>query len=134
MIRLFSFDADTLKVNALEPVKAKAGSGPRHVDFVTKGGKTFMYLITELGNTIVGYEVTYTDGIHLQEIFDIGAHGEGKPVPDNAAASEIVVSVRPSPSMERVFFISCVLIPFSARPKVPRRLVSPRKRLQGPRL
>ncbi len=52
-----------------------------------------MYLITELGNTIVGYEVTYDSTIHLKEIFDIGSHGAGRPVPANAAASEIVVSV-----------------------------------------
>lgn len=52
-----------------------------------------MYLITELGNTIVGYQVTYDSTIHLKQIFEIGAHGEGRPVPNNAAASEIVVSV-----------------------------------------
>lgn len=53
-----------------------------------------MYLIHELDNTIVGYEVTYkSNSIQLKEIFSIGAHGEGKPVPNNAAASEVVVSV-----------------------------------------
>lgn len=93
LIRIFAFDPKSLKTTALEPVKAKAGSGPRHVAFAVKGPKTFMYLITEIGNTIVGYEVTYDDSIHFKEIFDIGAHGEGRPVPENAAASEIVVSV-----------------------------------------
>lgn len=93
LVRLFSFDKQTLKTTALAPVKAKAGSGPRHVAFAVKGAKTFMYLITELGNTIVGYEVTYDSTIHFKEIFDIGSHGAGRPVPANAAASEIVVSV-----------------------------------------
>lgn len=93
VIRIYSFDANSLKVTALPSVKAKAGSGPRHIAFAVKDGKTFAYLITELGNTIVGYEVTYGDSIQLKEIFTIGVHGEGKPVPDNAAASEVVVSV-----------------------------------------
>ncbi|KAM3511700.1 hypothetical protein MY11210_004657 [Beauveria gryllotalpidicola] len=92
LVRLFSFDAATFKTTALPPVKAKAGSGPRHAAFAVKGDKTFMYVITELANTIVGYEVTYDDTIHLTEIFDIGVHGEGRPVPATAAASEIVVS------------------------------------------
>ncbi|KAM3502152.1 hypothetical protein MY10362_005049 [Beauveria mimosiformis] len=92
LVRLFSFDAETLKTKALDPVKAKAGSGPRHAAFAVKGAKTFMYLITELGNTIVGYEVTYGDSMRLTEIFDIGVHGEGRAVPATAAASEIVVS------------------------------------------
>ncbi|KAM3445561.1 hypothetical protein NHJ13734_000262 [Beauveria thailandica] len=93
LVRLFSFDAETLQTKALEPLKAKAGSGPRHAAFAVKGDKTFMYLITELGNTIVGYEVAYSnDAMHLTEIFDIGVHGEGRDVPTTAAASEIVVS------------------------------------------
>lgn len=95
LIRLFSFDANTLKTKALPAVKAASGSGPRHVAFAVRGAKTFMYLITELGNTIVGYDVTYGGNtINLKQIFSIGAHGEGKPVPANAAASEVVVSVR----------------------------------------
>ncbi|TQV96172.1 extracellular aldonolactonase [Cordyceps javanica] len=93
LVRVFSFDSKSLQTTALPPVQAKTGSGPRHVAFAVKGPKTFMYLITELGNTIVGYEVTYEEkSIQFKEIFDIGVHGEGKPVPQSAAASEIVVS------------------------------------------
>ncbi|KAM3464842.1 hypothetical protein MY5147_007616 [Beauveria neobassiana] len=92
LVRLFSFDNETLKTTALDPLKAKAGSGPRHAAFAVTGDKTYMYLVTELGNTIVGYEVTYDDTIHFTEIFDIGVHGEGRAVPTTAAASEIVVS------------------------------------------
>jgi 6-phosphogluconolactonase (cycloisomerase 2 family) len=93
LVRVYAFDADTLKVTALDSVEAKKGSGPRHAAFAVKDGKTFMYLITELDNTIVGYEVTYDSSIQFNDLFTIGVHGEGKPVPDNAAASEVVVSV-----------------------------------------
>ncbi|OAA68870.1 3-carboxymuconate cyclase [Cordyceps fumosorosea ARSEF 2679] len=93
LVRLFSLDNQTLQATALPPVKAKPGSGPRHVAFAVHGAKTYLYLITELGNTIVGYDVGYEGaGISLKEIFDIGVHGEGRQVPDKAAASEIVVS------------------------------------------
>ncbi|KAI1042862.1 hypothetical protein LB505_001087 [Fusarium chuoi] len=52
-----------------------------------------MYLVTELANTIIGYEVVYGgDFIRLKEIWNSGIHGEGKDVPQGAAAAEIVVS------------------------------------------
>lgn len=70
------------------------GSGPRHLAFVVKETKTFMYLVTELANTIVGYEVVYGgEFIAFKEIWNSGVHGEGKDVPQGAAAAEIAVSV-----------------------------------------
>ncbi|KAI1015112.1 hypothetical protein LB503_003933 [Fusarium chuoi] len=69
------------------------GLGPRHIAFVVKETKTFMYLVNELANTIIGYEVVYGgDFIRLKEIWNSGIHGEGKDVPQGAAAAEIVVS------------------------------------------
>ncbi|ODA76383.1 hypothetical protein RJ55_08229 [Drechmeria coniospora] len=82
-----------LAVTPLLPVSVAPGSGPRHVQFAKRGGKTFMYLVAELTCTIVGYGVTYPAGtIKLDELWTIGVHGEGKPVPADASASEIVVS------------------------------------------
>lgn len=70
------------------------GSGPRHLAFVVKETKTFMYLVTELANTIVGYEVVYGGKfIAFKEIWSSGIHGKGKDVPQGAAAAEIAVSV-----------------------------------------
>ncbi|ATY64245.1 3-carboxymuconate cyclase [Cordyceps militaris] len=92
VIRLYSFDPKSLKVTEIPPVTVKPGSGPRHVAFAVRGPKTFMYVVTELGNTIIGFEVTYGDTIQLKEIFNIDVHGEGKGVIATAAASEVIVS------------------------------------------
>ena len=95
LVRLFSVGASgNLTVTSLPAVTVKAGSGPRHISFAVVNGKTFMYLVTEIASTIIGYEVTYPTGsIKLRELFNIGCHGAGKPVPQQAFASEIVVSV-----------------------------------------
>jgi 6-phosphogluconolactonase (cycloisomerase 2 family) len=78
-----------------EPLKVAAGSGPRHVSFAKAGGMTFMYLISELSNTITGFEVGYAgDNLKLTELFNIPTHGAGEKVPTTAAAAEILVSVR----------------------------------------
>ncbi|PNY29190.1 Uncharacterized protein TCAP_00894 [Tolypocladium capitatum] len=94
VIRLFAVSGTAdLKVKPLPPVAVAPGSGPRHVAFAVKGSRTFMYLVTELGNTIVGFSVTYpAGGIKLDQLFTIGSHGNGKPVPKTAFASEIVIS------------------------------------------
>lgn len=70
------------------------GSGPRHLAFAVQEDTTFMYLVTELGNTVVGYEVSYGDeSVMFEEIWSSGIHGPEKKVPEGAQASEIVVSV-----------------------------------------
>ncbi|KAG6036536.1 hypothetical protein E4U41_005605 [Claviceps citrina] len=85
---------DNLELKALAPISVKPGSGPRHMTFAALQGKTFMYLVTELANTIVGYRVTYPGGatIHFEELFTIGTHGAGRAVPKGAAGAEIAVS------------------------------------------
>lgn len=93
-VYVYAVNSNSLKVKALPPIVVKGGSGPRHVDFAARDGKTFMYLVTELTSSIIGYEVTYPSGsIKFKELFNIGAHGAGKPIPKEAYASEIVVSV-----------------------------------------
>ncbi|KAG5999327.1 hypothetical protein E4U21_007064 [Claviceps maximensis] len=82
-----------LKLKALSPISVKPGSGPRHITFASRDGKTFMYLVTELANTIIGYQVSYASAsIQFRELFTIGTHGAKKPVPKGAAAAEIAVS------------------------------------------
>lgn len=83
-----------LALDEREPLAVAPGSGPRHVAFAVKGGRTFMYLVTELANTIVGYSVTYDDeNIAFEETWSIDTHGQGNVVPEGAAAAEILVSV-----------------------------------------
>jgi 6-phosphogluconolactonase (cycloisomerase 2 family) len=49
----------TLGFAEVEPLVAAPGTGPRHIVFLRAGGKTFMYLVGELDNTITVYQVTY---------------------------------------------------------------------------
>ncbi|POR35222.1 Uncharacterized protein TPAR_04586 [Tolypocladium paradoxum] len=92
-VRLFAVGSANLTATPLAPVAVAPGSGPRHVAFAVKGDKTFMYLVTELASTIVGFRVTYpAGGIKLEELWTMGAHGRDKPVPKSAYASEIVIS------------------------------------------
>lgn len=93
LIRVYLVDHAGPGLVELGPLAVAAGSGPRHIAFAVKH-KTFMYVVTELGNTIVGYEVAYgQDSIAFEEIWKSGVHGKDKDVPEGAAASEVVVSV-----------------------------------------
>lgn len=82
-------------MTALDPLKAKAGSGPRHGAF-WKPNKhtTYFYLVAELGVTVTVYEVAYpkAGGLAFEEKFVINTFG-GKTVPAGAAPAEIEVSV-----------------------------------------
>ncbi|KAI8679701.1 hypothetical protein NCS57_00248600 [Fusarium keratoplasticum] len=92
LIRVYLVDHAGPGLIELGPLAVAAGSGPRHIAFAVKH-KTFMYVVTELGNTIVGYEVAYgQDSIAFEEIWKSGVHGKDKDVPEGAAASEVVVS------------------------------------------
>ncbi|KAF9772404.1 hypothetical protein IL306_009886 [Fusarium sp. DS 682] len=93
LIHIYGVGFEGLELTKLDPLVVTPGSGPRHVAFVVKETKTFMYLVTELANTIVGYEVIYGgEFIRFKEIWNSGSHGEGKDVPQGAAAAEIIVS------------------------------------------
>lgn len=95
LIHVYGVDEDdSLALSKLDPLVVAPGSGPRHVTFVVKETKTFMYLVTELANTVVGYEVVYGGGfIVFKEVWSSGIHGKGKGIPEGAAAAEIAVSV-----------------------------------------
>lgn len=94
LVRIFAV-GDDVSVDMLEPLAVEPGSGPRHVVFVEGNGEgTVMYLVSELSNTISGYEVSYPEGeISLEEVFVIPSHGEAEEVPEGAAAAEILASV-----------------------------------------
>ncbi|EKJ74922.1 hypothetical protein NXS19_008629 [Fusarium pseudograminearum] len=94
LIHVYGVDEDdSLALSKLDPLVVAPGSGPRHVTFVVKETKTFMYLVTELANTVVGYEVVYGGGfIVFKEVWSSGIHGKGKDIPEGAAAAEIAVS------------------------------------------
>lgn len=93
LVRVFRIE-DGLQLAAVEPLVAAPGSGPRHATFLKTEDKTFFYLVSELANTITGYEVLYNDNATLSftELFAIGTHGDGNSVPAGAAAAEITTS------------------------------------------
>jgi 6-phosphogluconolactonase (cycloisomerase 2 family) len=94
LIHVYGVDVEGLALSKLDPLVVAPGSGPRHLTFVVKETKTFMYLVTELANTIVGYEVVYGGGfIVFREVWSSGIHGKGNNIPQGAAAAEIAVSV-----------------------------------------
>ena len=94
MIHIYGVDVEGLALTKVDPLVVAPGSGPRHLAFVVKETKTFMYLVTELANTVVGYEVVYGGGfITFREVWTSGIHGEESDTPQGAAAAEIAISV-----------------------------------------
>lgn len=75
LVRVFSWDMESLKLKALGSLKAAAGSGPRHAAFYTPSGltgsTTYFYLVAELAGTVTAYEVEYLDnngGLTFKEL------------------------------------------------------------------
>lgn len=93
-VHVYTFDPKTLKTTAKTPLKVPGGYGPRHLAFATRGDKTFMYLMNELVNMIIGYEVSYSNGVQFKQLFAQGTRGKGTTKNKDASGSEIVVSVR----------------------------------------
>lgn len=81
--------------------RVETGSGPRHAAFAVVRDRTYMYLLTELSNEVIGFKVHYRCGLmNLQRMFTTGIHGK-RPTPEGASASEIAVTVgalHPKPS------------------------------------
>ncbi|CAM1511482.1 Fc.00g089950.m01.CDS01 [Cosmosporella sp. VM-42] len=97
LIRIYLVDGEEYWLTKVDPLVVAPGSGPRHLSFAVAKERTFMYVVTELANTVVGYEVLYEgEGHHTKMTFDqvwsSGIHGGRKAVPEGAAASEIIIS------------------------------------------
>jgi len=94
LVRLFQIGVNN-SIQALAPIKAVAGSGPRHAAFATAGGNTYFYTLNELTNSITGYRVAYKDGAapDFTQSFSFSLHGPGGSSPNGTKAAEIEVSV-----------------------------------------
>lgn len=94
-VRILAIDgAGGLGLTEVEPLAARPGSGPRHLEFLKLDGKTLMYLVSELDNTVTVYEVCYGDdgkSMSFSEIMVTGTHGDI--ATPNASAAEIHLSV-----------------------------------------
>ncbi|KAI0403733.1 Lactonase, 7-bladed beta-propeller-domain-containing protein [Xylaria palmicola] len=94
LVRVYQADAGTLKLAPIEPLKVAPGAGPRHAAFKTAHNRTYFYVVTELTNTIVGYEVLYNKNktLGFSELFTIPTHGEDRVLPKGTGAGEIIVT------------------------------------------
>lgn len=100
LIRVFYIDPQTLQISLRPSIPVTPGSGPRHGAFHVQHspGKEdiyFYYLVTELGNTITGYQVQYLEqngGITLKAVNNSTTYGpsNGTAFAGNAAAEVIV--------------------------------------------
>jgi 6-phosphogluconolactonase len=80
------FDATSGRFDPLPPVRVQGEAGPRHLRFSPDG--RFLYLINELGGTIIGYAYDSSTGA-LAEIQTITALPPGTTLMGGAAAADI---------------------------------------------
>lgn len=93
LVRVFTIDAKTSLLATSTPFKAPAGSGPRHAKFLVSGGSTYMFLISELANSIASYKVTYgVNSLSFTQVSLLSVYGS-LPVPATAGAGEVNVAV-----------------------------------------
>lgn len=93
LLRVYKIGPSPGTVTPLAPIKAIAGSGPRHAAFSVQGANTYLYTVNELSNTITGYSVSCKgDTPSFTQILDVSTHGPGGSVPKGTKSAEIVVS------------------------------------------
>ena len=95
LVRIFALNKTTLAYRAVTSLATAPGSGPRHAAFVVGTAKTFFYVINELDNTLVGYEVAYNTNATLgfKQLFRTSTHGDSSTRPNGTTAAEITLSV-----------------------------------------
>ena len=95
LVRVFSWDRETLKLQPLDPLQAASGSGPRHAAFwnpysvACEGCTTYFYLVAELASTVTSYAVTYLPnggGLSFEKVYESTTFGLLKLPPANAPA------------------------------------------------
>ena len=100
LVRVFSWDQKTLKLKALDPLKAAPGSGPRHAAFwnpysvACEGCTTYFYLVAELASTVTGYAVNYKPnggGLSFSEVYKSTTFGLLN-LPEGNAPAEVHMS------------------------------------------
>lgn len=96
----------------LAPMVVPAGSGPRHGIFVkTADAPTYFYLLSEMGNSITGYLVTYPgySSIELTQVYYTAIHETGGWMPNgkDVLGGEIGLSVSCSPSEQGPMTCKC---------------------------
>lgn len=95
LLRIFSINKTTSLLSESSTYAVIPGTGPRHGTFLkTDAGLTFLFIISELANSVVSYAVTYTGtGLNLTQVFISGAYGINVTIPDGAGGAEAILSV-----------------------------------------
>ncbi|KAK3674313.1 hypothetical protein LTR78_005782 [Recurvomyces mirabilis] len=100
LVRVFSWDIETLKLKELSPLKAAAGSGPRHAAFwnpyavASENSTTYMYLVAELASSVTSYAVTYLPnggGLSFSQVYNSTTYGLLN-LPEGNAPAEVTVT------------------------------------------
>lgn len=95
LVRIFLINQTSLEWTPVDPLVTPPGSGPRHASFVIGDkNQTYLYLTSELANTVTGYEVTYNANktLSFKQVFEAPSHGPGTVVPAAATVAEVVTS------------------------------------------
>ncbi|KAI9655767.1 MAG: hypothetical protein M1821_005202 [Bathelium mastoideum] len=99
LVRIFGIDPSTDLLTELTPLEVVPGSGPRHGAFWTPDGvngansTTFLYIVTELGQTVTSYAVTYpaAGGLAFEEVYTSNTYGN-RSEPAGTAPAEVQIS------------------------------------------
>jgi len=94
LVRVFHIEKLSNNLTPVTPLQAVAGTGPRHARFLATQNATYMYVVTEIGNTLTGYKVTYNKNntLGFDVIYEAGSFGLDVPVPVGAATAEVHIS------------------------------------------
>jgi 6-phosphogluconolactonase (cycloisomerase 2 family) len=100
LVRIFSFAEGTNRLTTHTPLSVTPGSGPRHAAFYNPYGiacancTSYLFVVTELGNTVTSYAVTYPakGGLSFKQVYRSSTYGP-LPLPEGNAAAEIALSV-----------------------------------------
>lgn len=98
LVRVYGIDPQTALLTEHESLKSKSGYGPRHAVFWSPGNTntnttTFLFVIHELANRIISYQVGYLEagGLTFQQVDEVGLYGN-QTDPDGTRAAEISLS------------------------------------------
>jgi len=108
MIRVFTYNTETLALVELDPLVTDSGAGPRHGAFWTSptSGEVFFFFGGELNQKVFTYKMAYkTEGVKLAwtKVSEIPALGVDGAKPNGTAPlSEVLLSVSPPSPPPRV--------------------------------
>ncbi|KAK0666680.1 Lactonase, 7-bladed beta-propeller-domain-containing protein [Cercophora samala] len=93
VLHIFSIDQTSLSLTESPAYSFENGTGPRHAAFLKSGDKTFLYVIAEKKNSILGFDVSYgTNSLTLSEKFNIRTDGSDDAPREGSSGAEITIS------------------------------------------